>query len=258
MGVHPAVEIAAATSYSPELDELELANRYMDGGLKVSKVNGLKVPADAEVVMFAEIKKDMIEEGPFVDLSKTWDIEREQPAVEVKELWMREEPYVRILLPGKGEHSHLMGVPQEPRIYKIVKNTVPTVKNVVLTKGGCSWLHGVVQIKKRNEGEPKNAGMAALAAHPSMKKVTVVDGDVDPSDPEEVEWATATRMQPDKDIILIKRAKGSSLDPSQDYDNRLMTKWIVDATAPFEDKDPENFERAKLAKEDEINLEDYR
>ncbi|MFP4633904.1 MAG: UbiD family decarboxylase [Candidatus Aenigmatarchaeota archaeon] len=258
MGVDPAVEVAAATSYSPDLDELELANTYLDGGLEVAEIGGLKVPSKAEVVMMAEIKDEEVEEGPFVDLSKTWDIERKQPAVEVKELWMRDDPRVRILLPGKKEHSHLMGVPQEPRIYKIVENTVPTVKNVVLTPGGCSWLHSVVQINKRNEGDAKNAGMAALAAHPSMKKVTVVDEDVDPADPEQVEWATATRMQPHKDIIFIERAKGSSLDPSQDYENRLMTKWIVDTTVPYEDKDPGDFERAELPREGNVDLEDYR
>lgn len=256
-GVHPAVEIAAATSYSPDLDELELANTYMGGDLKVADINGLKIPRNAEIVMFGEIKEKNVKEGPFVDLSKTWDIERKQPAVEIKELWMRENPRVRVILPGKREHSHLMGVPQEPRIYRIVENAVPTVRNVVLTPGGCSWLHSVVQIGKRNEGDAKNAGMAALAAHPSMKKVTVVDGDVDPSDPEDVEWATATRMQPDRDIVKIKRAKGSSLDPSQDYENKLMTKWIVDATVPF-DKDPEDFERAELPMKDEIDLEEYR
>ena len=258
MGVDPAVEVAAATSYSPDMDEFQLANSYMDGELEVSELNDLKVPSNAEVVMFGKIKKEEVEEGPFVDLSNTWDKTRKQPAVEIDELWMKDEPYVRILLPGKGEHRNLMGVPQEPRIYKIVENTVPTVKNVVLTQGGCSWLHGVVQMKKRNEGDPKNAGMAALAAHPSMKKVTIVDEDIDPSDQEQVEWATATRMQPDKDILFIERAKGSSLDPSQDYENKLMTKWIVDATVPFEDKDPEEFKRAELSKKDDIDLEDYR
>ena len=258
MGVHPAVEVAAATSYSPDMDELELANAYMDGRLEISEVNGLNVPRDSEVVMFARIKKETAEEGPFVDLSDTWDKVREQPEVVVDELWMRENPYIRVLLPGKGEHRNLMGVPQEPRIYKIVQNTVPTVKNVVLTQGGCSWLHGVVQIGKRNEGDPKNAGMAALAAHPSMKKVTIVDEDIDPADPEQVEWATATRMQPDKDMIFIERAKGSSLDPSQDYENKLMTKWIVDATIPFQGKSKEEFRRARLSMKDDVYLEDFR
>lgn len=256
MGVHPAVEIAAATSFSPDKSELALANRLQDGDLATTEFHGLTVPSGAEVVMHATITGERAAEGPFVDLSRTWDRTRQQPVIEVHELHTRPDPISRIIVPGKREHAHLMGIPQEPRIYRIVENTVPTVQNVVLTPGGCSWLHGVVQIEKRTEGDPKNAGMAALAGHPSMKKVTVVDEDIDPADPDAVEWATATRMQPDKDIVTIQRAKGSSLDPSQNYEEGVLTKWIVDATRPF-DKDQEDFAEATVPGADDIAIEDY-
>jgi 2,5-furandicarboxylate decarboxylase 1 len=257
MGVHPAVEIAAATSFSPDMSELELANRLHGDELATTDFHGLTVPSDAEVAMFATITDETAEEGPFVDLSRTWDRTRQQPVIDVHELHARPDPLSRIIVPGKREHAHLMGIPQEPRIYRIVENTVPTVQNVVLTPGGCSWLHGVVQIEKRTEGDPKNAGMAALAAHPSMKKVTVVDEDIDPADPDAVEWATATRMQPHRDIVTIERAKGSSLDPSQNYDEGLLTKWIVDATKPF-DKDAADFAEATIPGEDDLTLEEYK
>lgn len=257
MGVHPAVELAAATSFSPDMSELEMANALLDGDLAVADLDGLLVPAYAEVVMQARITDERRDEGPFVDLSRTWDRVRDQPVVEVTALYMREDPLVRIIVPGRNEHAHLMGVPQEPRIYTIVENTVPTVRNVVLTPGGSSWLHGVVQLDKRTEGDPKNAGMAALAGHPSMKKVTVVDADVDPSDPQQVEWAEATRMQPDRDISVIEHAKGSSLDPSQDYERGVLAKWIVDATIPH-DRDPADFREVRVPGADDVDVADYR
>jgi UbiD family decarboxylase len=169
---------------------------------------------------------------------------------------LRPDPRVRIIVPARREHAHLMGMPQEPRIYNIVENTVPTVQNVVLTPGGCSWLHGVVQIDKRTEGDPKNAGLAALAAHPSMKKVTIVDEDVDPADPDAVEWATATRMQPHRDLEIIENSKGSSLDPSQDYERGVLSKWIVDATIPH-DRDRADFEAVEVPGAGEYTLEEY-
>ena len=257
MGVHPAVEIAAATSFGPDMSELELANALMAEELSVTDLDGLLVPAEAEVVLKANILEEQRDEGPFVDLSRTWDTVREQPAVEVTDLYMRPDPYVRIIVPGKREHAHLMGMPQEPRIYKIVENTVPTVQDVVLTPGGCSWLHGVVQIEKRTEGDPKNAGIAALSAHPSMKKVTVVDEDIDPADPDAVEWATATRMQPHADISTIEGAKGSSLDPSQDYETDSLTKWVLYGTIPH-DRDREDFLEVEVPGAEDISLEDYR
>jgi 2,5-furandicarboxylate decarboxylase 1 len=256
-GVHPAVELAAATSFAPDDSELALANRLLDGELATTEHRGVTVPSDAEVAMFGRITEETAEEGPFVDLSRTWDRTREQPVVEIEELWTRPEPLVRVLVPGRAEHAHLMGVPQEPRIYRIVENTVPTVEDVVLTPGGCSWLHGVVGIDKRTEGDPKNAGMAALAAHPSMKKVTVVDDDVDPADPAAVEWATATRMQPHEDVTVVENADGSSLDPSQSFEGGTTSKWIVDATVPA-GRDREEFAAATVPGAGDLRLEEYR
>ena len=257
LGVHPAVELAAATSGSPDMNELEVANALLDGELATTTVNGLTVPADAELVMTGRIREETRDEGPFVDLSRTWDTIRQQPVLEITELHHRPDPLVRVVVPGRREHAHLMGLPQEPRIHRIVENTVPTVQEVVLTPGGCSWLHGVVSIEKRTEGDAKNAGLAALAAHPSMKRVVVVDSDIDPADPDAVEWAVATRVQPDRDIETIENAKGSSLDPSQDFETGTLTKWLVDATVPA-NRDRADFAEATVPGVAEISLEDYR
>ena len=256
VGVDPAVELAAATSGNPEMSELEVANALFDGDLPVAELDGLTVPAEAELVMRARILEETREEGPFVDLSRTWDTTRQQPVVEVTDLYMRPDPLIRVVVPGRKEHAHLMGLPQEPRIHRIVENTVPTVQDVVLTPGGCSWLHGVVSIEKRTEGDAKNAGLAALAAHPSMKRVVVVDEDVDPADPDAVEWAVATRVQADRDIETVENAKGSSLDPSQDFETGTLTKWLVDATVPS-NRDRAEFAEATVPGAGDLSLEDY-
>ncbi len=243
-GVHPAISLAAATSY-PNLNELELANTLLNGCLKCVDLDGVDVPTNSEVVMTGRILKDvMVKEGPFVDLTGTWDAVREQPVVEVERLYMKDKPIWQVILPGGSEHRLLMGLPQEPRMLRIIQNAVPSVVKVVLTESGCSWLHAVVSIKKRAEGDGKNAGMAALSAHPSLKRIIVVDDDIDPMDPEMVEWALATRLQPSRGIVMIPRARGSSLDPST-YKEEVTTKWIVDATIPL-DRDKRDFSKAGL------------
>ncbi len=256
VGVHPAVELAAATSGSPDMSELEVANALLSGDLATTTVNGLTVPADAELVMTGRILEETRSEGPFVDLSRTWDTVRQQPVVEITEIYLRPDPKIRVVVPGRREHAHLMGLPQEPRIHRIVENTVPTVQEVVLTPGGCSWLHGVVSIEKRTEGDAKNAGLAALAAHPSMKRVVVVDEDIDPADPDAVEWAISTRVQADQDVETIENAKGSSLDPSQDKETGTLTKWVIDATIP-ENRDRADFAEATVPGVSDLALEDY-
>lgn len=229
-GVHPAICIAAATSY-PDLNELQFARVFHE--FKCVNLDGLDVPAEAEIVMIGRILKDEeVDEGPFVDLTETIDTVRKQPVLEVEKLYMKHKPIWHLILPGGLEHKLLMGVPQEARMLKIIKNTVPTVKRVHLTSGGCCWLHAVVAIKKMHEGDGKNAGLAALAAHPSLKMVIIVDDDIDVENPSDVEWALATRLQPDRGIVVIPGARGSSLDPSQGKTG-LTSKWIIDATIPL-------------------------
>ncbi|MDW8044323.1 MAG: UbiD family decarboxylase [Nitrososphaerota archaeon] len=242
-GVNPAIALAAATS-RPNLNELELANTLLNGRLKCISLEGIDVPIESEVVMVGRIlHNEVAKEGPFVDLTSTWDKIREQPVLEVERLYMRNDPIWQVILPGGSEHRLLQGIPQEPRIFQIVQNAVPTVKNVVLTNGGCNWLHAVISIKKLSEGDGKNAGLAALAAHPSLKRVIVVDEDINIMDPEDVEWALATRLQPDKGIVFIPNARGSSLDPSSGK-SAITTKWIIDATIPL-DRDKKDFMKVK-------------
>jgi 2,5-furandicarboxylate decarboxylase 1 len=230
LGVHPAYELGAATSY-PGLDELAFASKLIGGGKEV-EVNGFGVPIDTEIVMVGKMLREETEEGPFIDLTGTVDHLRMQPVVEITDLYMRNQAIFRTILPGMKEHKMLMGIPQEPRMKKLISNTIPTVRQVVMTEGGGSWLHAVVQITKRTDGDGKNAIVAALAAHPSLKRVVVVDEDIDPTDPVDVEWAIATRLQPDKDLVIIPGAKGSSLDPSAD-ENSITAKWGLDATKPL-------------------------
>jgi len=242
-GLHPLIYLAAATSH-PNLDELEFANTLLKGELECFALDGFKVPKEAEVVIKGRLlHSEEADEGPFVDLTGTWDAVRKQPILEVDELYYRSEPIWQVILPGGVEHRLLMGVPQEPRILTFVQNAVPSAQNVVLTEGGCGWLHAVVSIKKMVEGDGKNAGLAALTAHPSLKMVIVVDEDINIYDPLDVEWALATRFQPDKGLVVICGVRGSSLDPSSNKTG-ITSKWLIDATLPL-DVDKERFSKVQ-------------
>jgi UbiD family decarboxylase len=72
--------------------------------------------------------------------------------------------------------------------------------------------------------------MAVLGADLYMKRVVVVDHDVDVFDDRQMNWAIATRCQPDRDLVVMTNARGSDLDPSTREDG-LTAKWGVDATA---------------------------
>jgi UbiD family decarboxylase len=147
----------------------------------------------------------------------------------------RRNPIYQTLLAGRKEHRFLMGMPKEPTIFNEVKK-VCDCKDVYITTGGCSWLHAVVQIKKQNPDDGKKAIKAAFEGHKSLKHCVVVNDDINIYDPNEVEWAIATRFQADKDTVILTNQRGSSLDPSGDLTEGRKArtcKMGLDATIPL-------------------------
>jgi UbiD family decarboxylase len=239
IGVHPAVTFASTTRVPPGM-ELPFAAELTGGGIRVSRCgNGVLVP-DAEIILEGYIGTERAREGPFVDITGTYDEVRQEPVIEFTGMQARENAIYASILPGGNEHKVLMGVPYEPIIYRAV-SAVTKVKNVHLTRGGCGYLHAVVQIRKATQGDGKNAILAAFSAHTSLKHVVVVDEDIDPFDLHDVEFAVATRVRGDQDILVVTGARGSSLDPRQLGDGTNV-KVGVDATMVLGEE--ERFRRA--------------
>ncbi len=245
LGASPAVALAAATSQSYEVDEYDIANslgEYLE--LIECPSTGLEVPVDAEIVLEGKLLADeRVEEGPFADITGTYDAVREQPVFEVENIMRREDAFYQALLPGSSEHRHLMGIPKEPLILEEVDEVAEAV-NVYLTPGGCGWLHCVVSINKKGEDDGKKSIEAAFEAHPSVKHVVVVDEDIDVFDSEAVEWAIATRSRADEDVIVKSNVEGSSLDPTANPETRLGSKMGIDATKSSDDSG--RFEKANI------------
>src|ERR671926_546099 len=258
IGVHPAVSIAAAYQAAYGVDEMLIANSLLHNDLKLSKTNfsQLYVPTHTEIVLEGKILKDRTEEEWMVEMLRTYDYKRKQPVFELDRIRFRNDAIFYDILPGFAEHRLLMGLPVESKMFEVIKNVVPSTKAVCLTNGGSNWLDAVVQIDKRLEGEPKNALIAAFASHPSLKIATVVDEDIDPTDPVAVEYAVSTRCQADKGFMIVTNVKGSSLDPSSDQQNLLTTKIGIDATASVL-KSKERFEIAKIPGEEKIKISNY-
>ena len=245
------VLLAASTSLPMGKDEFAMANALGEVKLVKCKTVDLEVPADCELVLEGVMTKEMHDEGPFLDLTETYDGIRKQPIVKIKKITHRKDYIYQALLPGKGEHKMLMGMPKEPTIFDEV-NKVVKCKNVAITPGGCSWLHSVIQIEKKNDDDGKKAIEAAFKGHGSMKHCIVVDDDIDLFNMEEVEWAIATRFQADKDLIVMENKPGSSLDPSatnEEGKKTMAAKAGIDATIPS-DKDREDFIKTHYKKAD--------
>jgi len=234
-GPDATVLLAAAMSFTHDLDELTVAaalhQRLHGKPLQlVTLPNGIQVPADSEFAMEARITLEDDDEGPYVDITGTVDDVRQEPLIEYDAVYHRNQAIFHALIPAEVEHRTLMGLPRAPTIKAAVNAVVPCT-DVYMTDGGSGWLSAVVAIEPQKEGDGLAAIHAALGGHGSMKQVTIVDTDIDCSNPVRVEWALMTRWQPDKDTVILSKQKGSSLDPSRDADG-LTSKIGIDATLP--------------------------
>jgi 2,5-furandicarboxylate decarboxylase 1 len=235
IGVPLQVNLAAAIAPAPGVDELGIAQALAPTPLVPCRTHPLHVPAEAELVLEGRITKRTAREGPFPDLTGTLDGVRQQPVVEIDCTTHRRDPIYHALLPACLEHRLLMGMPREPTILTAVNRFVRCT-DVLVTPGGASWLHAVVQIDKQGPADGRLAIEAAFRGHSSLKHVVVVDTDVDPHDPHQVEWAIATRFQADRDLVVLHDQPGSSLDPSRSQrtgQKARTAKMGLDATVPW-------------------------
>ncbi|MFQ5577276.1 MAG: UbiD family decarboxylase domain-containing protein, partial [Anaerolineae bacterium] len=125
VGNPPNVLAAAATSVAIGVDELEIANALEPLSLVKAKTVDLLVPAEAEFVLEGTVHLARTHpEGPFIDLTETYDVVRQEPVFELKTITHRRNAIWQALLPGALEHKLLMGMPREPTIFNAVNEVV--------------------------------------------------------------------------------------------------------------------------------------
>ena len=258
VGVHPAVSIAAAYQAEWGKDEINVANSLLGGRLALAKLpfSGLSVPSSAEIVIEGRILQDRTHREWMVEMLQTYDYKRMQPVIELERLYYRNNPIFHDILSGYAEHRLLMGMPIESKLNGELKKSFPQTRQVSMTGGGCNWLHAVVQIRKRSDSDGKKIIKRMFELHRSLKQVTIVDDDIDPNSADAVEYAMATRFQADRDMVILKKVRGSSLDPSSDQKRLQTAKLGIDATKSLR-KRPEGFELAKIPNSDKIKLDSY-
>jgi 2,5-furandicarboxylate decarboxylase 1 len=178
------------------------------------------------------------------------------PLVRIKAIAMRKDAvYYNLHMPW--ENTWLAAPTRYTAIRQALRTANVQVKDINVTLGGCAFWHAVISIKK-GAGEGKNALLAALSVM-DLKHVVVVDDDIDINNPTDVEWAIATRVQGDKDVIIIPGARAKPLDPSLLQGAGVVpigTKVGVDATIP-EGIPLEHYERITYAYADRAKVDDY-
>jgi 2,5-furandicarboxylate decarboxylase 1 len=259
IGTHPT-ELIAATYKAPlGVSELGIAGGMRGEPVALAPCATVDLPclADAEIVLEAEIRPTgwTKPEGRFGEFTRLMGGLHWNPEVRVTAIAMRHDAiYYALHMPW--ENIWLSAPIYEAALRRVLKEAGVQVTAINVTPGGCCHWHAVIAIHKR-PGDAKNAILAALAVA-DLKHVVVVDDDIDVFDGTEVEWAMATRVQADRDVVIVADARSKPLDPSLPVTpGRIPTtaKCGVDATIP-DDVPRERYERIAYVCAGQVRLED--
>jgi 2,5-furandicarboxylate decarboxylase 1 len=197
------------------VDEMHIAGGLRGQAIELAPCSTIDAPyiADAEIVLEGEILPTgwTWPEGRFGEFTRLMGGLHWNPIVRIKAISHRKDAiYYSLHMPW--ENTWLAAPTRYAAIRQALRTAGVTVKDINVTLGGCAFWHAVISIKKQ-PGEAKNAILAALSVM-DLKHVVIVDDDIDVFNAMDVEWAIATRVQGDKDILIVTNARGKPLDPS--------------------------------------------
>lgn len=253
VGVHPLLVLASQSPADRALDDLEVASALAPEPLEVVTAPTVDavVPAGAEFVLEGRFRAGRREaEGPFGEFPRTYGPGGPAPVIELEAAWHRRDAVFQTILSGGREHFLAGGLPREALLLRALRKAGLDVAGLRLPESGSCRFDAVVALRDPAPGAVTTAMLTLFTAAATVKTVTVVDDDVDVFDDEQVGWAVATRVQADRDLLVVPNAKGSSLDPSARAG--VTAKLGIDATVPAGDR--ERFLQMRVAPPDPDRL----
>lgn len=238
IGNHPAVLMAAALYLGLGDDEMEVAGALLGEPIEVARCrsHGLPVPAQAEIVLEGWINSaELIEEGPVSEFHGLFENYGRGQVATFERMTRRNDAIYQAIQPGfHPEHVLIGGVSIAAGLARHVHRSVPSSRAVAVGVGGAGRLHAVVALGDPRPGDARKAMFSVWSAVNLIKQVIVVDDDVNVWDPLRVEWAIATRMKADRDILVVPGVRADRSEPLERQG--LVAKLGIDATRRAEDR----------------------
>ena len=254
VGVHPLLSLGALGLPPRDLDKFDMLGGVFGEPVELAhcRTVDLQVPRWAEIVIEGRILHGVREkEGPFGEFTGYASSRGTENVFEATALHYRNGAIYQDINSGNSmEHCRCLSLPREVEFTNVLAKTITNLKAVsVPVRSGIGSFHCYVSLRKTAEGQGKQAIFSVLGADHYLKLVVAVDDDIDVFDEEQVLWAVATRMQPDRDVFIVPHTMGTLLDPSAT--DAITSKMGIDATRPLGDYasnltlSPEVVERAR-------------
>jgi len=239
VGAHP-IDHVAATMRLP-VDELGLVASLRRACLPVVRCvsNDIFVPADAEWVLegYLDTRGHVEPEGPYGEFLGYYGAVKRNPVFHLTAVTRRRDALFQTSTIGgramsRTDTAQLTALRTEVMIWRALEVAIREPVAVYATTASGGMFNVRVALRQRVPGEARNAITACLSALANIKNVFVVDPDIDIFSDEQMDWALATRFQPDRDIIILTGMRTLPLDPSL-TGGRLGAKAGFDLTWPF-------------------------
>ncbi len=242
IGVDPAIFISAFWPCGAEVEEFAVAGALMGEPVVLTRAVSvdLEIPAHAEIVIEGRIRPGNEEvEGPFADITGQITSSGKQPVIEITAITTRQYPIYHTVL-GFNSREHFKSRSSDFwRDYQATGRVrVPTLQEALGNDYRIYFppvarnFHAVVSLKKSTDDQPRRVIEAVFQNYKYLKRVVVVDDDIDIGDPSQVEWALATRVGRPEQVIM-NSGLGSRLDKSAKEAGGNVIKMGVDATVPI-------------------------
>src|SRR5262249_4155134 len=240
VGGHP-VDYFGATMRMPG-DELSLLASLRAAPMPIVKCvsNDLRVPADAEWVLEGYLGEEGYTEpeGPYGEFLGYYGGVKTNPIFHVSAITRRRDALFQTLTIGGSTMSctdtaQLTTLRTEVLIWRALETAIrePVAVYAPPATGGVYTVR--IAMRQRVAGEARNAIAAAFGSLANVKNVFVVDPDIDIFSDEQMEWALATRFQPDRDYVVASAFRTIPLDPSLASHASLGAKAGYDLTMPI-------------------------
>jgi len=201
--------------------------------------NDIRVPADAEMVLegYFDARGHVEAEGPYGEFLGYYGAVKRNPVFHLTAITHRRDALFQTATIGgramsRTDTAVLTAVRTEVVIWKALEIAVrePIAVHATTSSGGNFNVR--VALRQRVPGEARNAIAACMSALVNVKNVYVVDPDIDITSDEQMDWAMATRFQPDRDLVVLSGMRTLPLDPSITA-GRVGAKAGFDLTWPF-------------------------
>jgi 2,5-furandicarboxylate decarboxylase 1 len=240
VGAHPIDHVAGVMRHP--VDELGIVASLRDAPLPVVKsiTNDIRVPADAEYVIegYLDERGHVEPEGPYGEFLGYYGAVKRNPVFHVTAITHRDDALFQTSTIGgrtlgRTDTAQLSALRTEISIWGALEVAVREPVAVYATTSSGGAFNVRVALRQRVPGEARNAISACMGALANCKNVYVVDPDVDIFSDEQMDWAMATRFQPDRDLIVMSGMRTLPLDPSLPPESRVGAKAGYDLTWPF-------------------------